>query len=244
MDKGFNKNSKFLPEVEIKKSNIRGEMLETGKGTARVISTQVTEETVKADLENYRQKALHLFGASQAEVIPAQWVQVDERVRLKCMVPPCPHYGRSGNCPPYTPEPEFMRKAFSRFNWAVLFKTDVPVEDFADISRYYPHGKNYQRKACEIAAKIETLAFADGYRFAIGFGAGSCRDTLCDGGLCQKLDSGRCRYILMSRPSMEGVGIDVCDLVNKVGWDIYPIYRSVDPKLVPCAVSVGITFIH
>jgi hypothetical protein len=43
---------------------------------------------------------------------------------------------------------------------------------------------------------------------------------------------------------MEGVGIDVCDLVAKVNWKIYPIYRSVDPDLVPCAISVGIVFIH
>lgn len=216
--------------------------MEAGSGTTRLISTQVSEETLKADLGNYRQKAVEL-GASQAEIIPAQWVQVDERVRLKCLIPSCPSFGRCGNCPPYTPEPEFMRKAFSRFNWAILFKTDVPVEDFADIKRYYPHGKEHQRKTNEIAAKIETLAFAGGYRFAMGLSTG-CRETLCDGGLCQKVDSGRCRYMLMARPSMEAVGIDVCDLVNKVGWNIYPIYRSVDPKSVPCAISVGITFVH
>jgi len=218
-------------------------MSRRGKGTSRVISTQVPEETLRADLENYRQKALEL-GASEAEIIPAEWVQVDERVRLKCAIPPCPNYGRCGYCPPYTPEPEFMRKAFSRYQWAVLFKNDVPAEDFADIGRYYPHGKEHQRKTDEIAAKVELLAFADGYRFAVGFGAGGCRDTLCNGGLCQMLDSGRCPHILMARPSMEGVGIDACDLINKAGWEIYTIYRSVDPGSVPCAVSVGIVFIY
>jgi len=218
-------------------------MVKAGKRTARAIPAQATEETLKVDLENYRQKALEL-DASQAEIIPAQWVQVDERVRLKCSIPPCPNYNRCGYCPPYTPEPEFMRKAFSRFSWAVLFKTDVPAEDFADIKRYYPHGKDQQKKTDEIAAKIESQAFADGYRFAMGFGAGGCRDTLCNGGLCHMLDSGRCPHILMARPSMEAVGIDVCDLVNKVGWKIYPIYRRVDPESVPCAVSVGIVFIQ
>jgi len=43
---------------------------------------------------------------------------------------------------------------------------------------------------------------------------------------------------------MEGVGIDVFRLVTKVGWDIYPIYRSVDPKKVPRASAVGIVFIY
>jgi len=135
-----------------------------------------------------------------------------------------------------------MRKALSRYNWAILFKIDVPTEDFADIGRYYPYGKMHQRKTDEIAAKVELQAFADGYRFAIGYGAGGCRDTMCDGGICQMLDSGRCPYILMA--PMEAVGIDACDLLNKVGWEIYPIYRSMDPKKVPSATSVGITFIH
>lgn len=214
-----------------------------GKGISRAISTQVVEETLRADLENYRQMALQL-GASEVEITPAQWVQVDERVRLKCAIPPCPNYGRCNYCPPYTPEPEFMRKALGRFNWAILFKTDVPPEDFADISRYYPHGQKHQRKTGEIAAKIELQAFADGYRFAVGFGAGGCRDTLCNGGLCQMLDSGRCPHILRARPSMEAVGIDACDLINKVGWEIYPIYRTVEPGSVPCAISVGIVFIQ
>ncbi len=217
--------------------------MKAGKRTMRAIPAQVTEETVKVDLENYRQMALEL-GASQAEIIPAQWVQVDERVRLKCSIPPCPNYNRCGYCPPYTPEPEFMRKALSLYKWAILFKTDVPVEDFADFGRYYPHGEKHQRKTDEIAAKLESQAFSDGYRFAIGFGAGGCRDTLCHGGLCHMLDSGRCPHILVARPSMEAVGIDVYDLVNKVGWKIYPIYRRVNPGSVPCAISVGLVFIH
>jgi len=217
--------------------------LESKGGTTRLVSTEISEETLKADLQRYRQKAIEL-GASKAEVIPAQWVKIDERVRLKCMVPPCPNYGRCGYCPPYTPEPEFMRKAFSLFNWAVLFNIDVPTEYFADIERYFPHGKEHQMKTDEVAAMVETLAFADGYHFAMGFGAGSCRDALCNNSLCQMLDSGRCRFILKARPSMEGVGIDVFGLVAKVGWEIYPIYNRVDPRLVPCALSVGIVFIH
>lgn len=218
-------------------------MVETGRGTARIISARVSEETLKEDLERYRRMALEL-GATKAEIIPAQLVQVDERVRLKCAIPPCYNYGRCGSCPPYTPEPEFMRRALSRFNWAVIFKHDVPVADFADINRYYPHGRDQQRKTHEITAKLETLAFADGYSLAVGFAAGGCRDALCNGQLCQRLDSGRCRYILMARPSMEAVGIDACGLAAKLGWEVYPIYRSVDPNLVPCAISVGIVFVY
>lgn len=30
-----------------------------------------------------------------AEVISSHWVEIDERVRLKCSVPLCPHYGKT-----------------------------------------------------------------------------------------------------------------------------------------------------
>jgi len=78
----------------------------------------------------------------------------------------------------------------------------------------------------------------------VGFTGGSCRDNLCNSMLCQVLDSGRCRFPLKARPSMEAVGIDVYGLATKVGWRIYPIYNGVDPELVPYASSVGIVFIH
>ncbi len=218
-------------------------MAKATKRTPRELSLQANEETLKADLENYKQKAVEL-GASEAKIIPAQWVEVDERVRLKCAIPPCPNYNRCSYCPPFTPEPEFMRKVFGRYNWAILFKNDVPVEDFVDFTRYYPYGKDHQKKTCEIAAKLETFAGVGGYEYTLGFGAGGCRDTLCNGSMCYMLDSGRCPYILKARPSMEGVGIDVFGLVKKVGWKIYPCYRNIDPKLVPSAISVGLVFIH
>jgi len=209
----------------------------------RPFVTEVSDSRIKADLEQYRQKALEL-GASDARVIPAEWAQVDERVRLKCAIPPCPNYGRCGYCPPHTPDLDLIRKALARFRWAIFFKNDVPPHDFADINRYYPHGRKHQVKTDEIAAKIELAAFADGYRFALGLGAGGCRDTLCNGGLCQMLDSGRCPHILRTRPSMEAMGIDAVDLINKAGWKIYPVYRSMDPHALPCGISVGLVFIY
>ena len=205
--------------------------------------SEITERQLKADLERYRQKALET-GATDATVIPAKWVQVDERVRLKCAIPPCPNYGRCGYCPPHTPELDFIRKALNRYTWAIFFKNDVPAEDFGDVNRFYPHGRKHQLKTDEIAARVELDAFANGYRFALGFGAGGCRDTLCNGGLCQMLDSGRCPHILRARPSMESMGIDAVDLINKVGWTIYPVYRNMDTNNLPCAISVGIVFVY
>jgi predicted metal-binding protein len=197
---------------------------------------------LKPGLEKYRQKALEL-GADDARIIPAAWINVDERVRLKCSIPPCPNYGRCGFCPPHTPDLDFIRKALERYEWAVFFKNDIPPEDFSDINRYYPHGRKHQLKTDEIAAKVELEAFKDGHFFAVGLGAGGCRDTLCNGGLCQMLDSGRCPHILRTRPSLEAMGINAVDLIQKIGWEIHPVYRSMDPKSLPCGISVGLVLI-
>ena len=104
----------------------------------------------------------------------------------------------------------------------------------------------YERKLVNkgaTGARSKAMAQARTGR-ALGLGAGGCRDTLCNGGLCQMLDSGRCPHILKARPSMEGVGIDVAELINKVGWTMYPIYRTMDPTAVPCGISAGIVFVH
>jgi len=205
----------------------------------------VSPETLMKDLEYYKEKALE-YGATQAEIIPTRLIVIDERVRLKCMVPRCHLYGESPNCPPYTPEPEAMRKIVAQYEWAVLFKHDVaPKEDFVDKIKWHKGHMAHQGKTDEIASKVEALAFNDGHYFAAGFGAGGCKTALCEGLICQFLDSGRCRFPVRARPSMEAVGIDVYRLVTEVGWEIYPVaHRGVDPDAVPCAISVGLVLVR
>jgi len=198
----------------------------------------------KKDLQEYVQFALEA-GADDSMLIPAGQVVVDERVRLKCMVPRCHLYGSSPNCPPYTPDTETMKKVIAKYNWAVLVKNDVrPVEDFADQKKWLKNHEKHQRKTHDIVGAVESRAFNDGYYFAVGFSAGGCKTALCSGLVCQFVDSGRCRFPLKARPSMEGVGIDVFRLAVKAGWDVYPIAsRYSDPCSIKCAVSIGIIFI-
>lgn len=216
----------------------------TEKGPSKIISFHGPEENIQKDLELFKQKALE-YGASMAEMIPADWVRVDERVRLKCSIPLCPHYGKNIYCPPHGPDIEYMRKAVNRYSWAILFAVDViPPDMFSDRSKERKGAKEWARKCYEITGRIETLAFGTGYYLAMGLGQASCRSALCGLEKCLALDGGSCPYPLKARPSMEGAGIDVYGLVTKAGWDIYPIYRSVNPEEVRRALSVGIVFIH
>ena len=219
--------------------------MENRKLKARKIPNKLSRDRSRRDAEEYRMKALQL-GAKDVRIIPASYVVIDERVRLKCQVPRCHLYGESANCPPYTPEPREMRRILAKYKCAILFKTEVsPKADFIDDQKWQVEHMKHQRKIHDIASAIEALAFNDGYYFATGFAAGGCKTALCGGQFCQFLDSHRCRFPLKSRPSMEGVGIDVFKLVTKVGWDVYPIgIQNVDPDSVACAISVGIVFLY
>lgn len=215
-----------------------------GSIKARKIKIDIPEEILKRDLELYREEALQL-GATDARLISARQVVIDPRVRLKCLVPRCHLYGETPNCPPYTPELQEMRRIIEKYQYAILMKNDVlPVEDFVDNEKWHKAHMAHQGKTDHIVSGIEALAFNDGYYFAAGFAAGGCKTTLCGGRICQFLDSGRCRFPLKARPSMEAVGIDVYRLVSEVGWEIYSVaHRDVDPESIPCAISVGIVFV-
>ena len=213
--------------------------------TPRILGGVVSDEALRADLERYREMALEL-GASDAAIIPAAWISVDERVRLKCLVPRCLRAGETPNCPPNAPDLDLVRRALERFSWAVLLKTDVgPIEDYAPGAGKTKEEKrrtlSFHRASAEVVYDLETEAYKDGYHLAMGFGGGSCKDYLCGGILCQYLDSGRCRFPQRARPAMEAVGIDVVDLARKVGWEIYALVE--DLSAIPCAISVGMVLV-
>lgn len=63
------------------------------------IVERVADDVLKQDLEKYRQRALE-FGATDAKIITADMVIIDDRVRAKCIYPLCDNYGSNANCPP------------------------------------------------------------------------------------------------------------------------------------------------
>jgi len=211
------------------------------KTDARPFVIKVPEERLMTDLETFREKALEL-GAATAEKIRASQIVVDERVRLKCTVPRCLRAGETPNCPPYAPELDVVRKAFAKFSWGILLKTHLePMGNYTPKSGQ-EQNLLFHKKSGEIVYELERLAYKQGYHLAMGLGGGSCKDYLCRGLICQFLDSGRCRFPLQARPAMEAMGIDVVDLISKVGWEAYPLLD--DPGQIPCAISVGLVLVY
>ncbi len=211
----------------------------------KALGEATSEETVRADLERYCELALQ-SGASGAVCIPAGDVIIDERVRLKCVIPRCIRAGETPNCPPYAPDLDLIRRALGRFSWAILLKCNVePLEEYAPgrgaTQAEQRRVLSFHQKSGEVVCALERQAYKDGYHLAMGLGGGSCKDYLCHGQICQFLDSGRCRFPHRARPAMEAMGIDVVALINKVGWQSYALLD--DLKAIPCAITVGIVFV-
>ena len=219
--------------------------MESEENTARAMGQPMDDEALQRDLARYCELAL-ASGAAAAVVVQARQIRVDERVRLKCLVPRCLRAGETPNCPPNAPDLDLVRRALDRFPWAVLFKCVVgPIEAY-DPSQGKTREErrrtlSFHKATSDVVCALERQAYKDGHHLAMGFGGGSCKDYLCNGLICQFLDSGRCRFPHRSRPAMEAMGIDVIDLINQVGWQAYALVG--DLSRVPCAVSIGIVFI-
>jgi hypothetical protein len=61
---------------------------------------------------------------------------------------------------------------------------------------------------------------------------------------CQAMEGKRCRFSLLSRPSMEAVGIAVYQLVARQGWEIYPIGSGAKPGDMPKGVLTGLVIVQ
>ncbi len=164
----------------------------------------------KAPQEAWRKVPFFLKkkGASEAKLIKACDIVVDERVRLKCQAPLCDSFGRNLLCPPYLPAVAQFREALARYEDAVLVQVRAKLAETKG-DPFLPAVRLH-----EIINMGEKFAFESGSRFALGLIGGCCR--LCES--CVAVDSGRaCRHPFKARPSMEAMGIDVQATAEKAG---------------------------
>jgi predicted metal-binding protein len=186
---------------------------------------------IEANLQDLCKLAKRL-GATSAVSFSARDVVVDERVRLKCRIPVCDDYGLNLMCPPNLMSVQEFREILARYNHAVLIQMEmrmpaevkVEIRGADDVSALYKDPRfleSYKKyftplkvKLQRIVHKIESKAFSQGYRFAVGFIAGSCK--LCP--KCVAVDlSGPCRHPFRARPSMEAMGIDAYQTAKNAG---------------------------
>lgn len=166
-------------------------------------------------------------GATEAKIIPAHDIILDERVILKCQVPLCTEYGNHLLCPPNSPSLAQFREALKKYSSALLIQIRTPAEQLGSQSEegrkkaiYAPASELH-----EIVNAVEKAAQGLGFPLAAGLIGGTCK--LCDP--CVGVKSGKpCKYPFKARPSMEAVGIDVHRTARRAGLVFsFPIEKEV-----------------
>jgi len=198
------------------------------------------QHKIQMDLNELIRLACRL-GASDAAVIAASEISIEDDLATLCQDPQCENYGLSTSCPPHVAGPDGFRKFQKTFQQAVVFKIDVATEILLSSQR----GEIFQLLH-EIAADIEQAAVGMGYAHAKGFAGGSCKNLFCrDQADCRVLaQGGACRHPHRARQSMSGFGINVAKLMQAAGWQMDKIIRETDPDDVPMGSVSGLVLVY
>jgi predicted metal-binding protein len=159
------------------------------------------------------------LGAAAAAVMPAHRVVVDPRVRLKCQVPLCPHYGHNLVCPPAVPSPQEFTRSLRRYRWAVVVLVAGRLSG-GDGDRM-EQADELARDLYRVLASLEARALQLGFPLACGLAGGHCR--LCPTCVGQK--SGQmCPRPFQPRPAAEALGVDVVATARRAGIELtFPV---------------------
>ena len=155
------------------------------------------------------------MGATDARILPADRIVVDEKLAEKCSNPKCMNYGLSKSCPPNVAGPRAFKKQLETFTRAVFFKIEVPSEIL-----YSTQNLELFQLLHETTAGVEQTAIEMGFTRAKGYAGNSCKMVFCHDHLeCRALHGdGQCRHPDRARPSMSGFGVHVGKLYEAAGW--------------------------
>ena len=180
------------------------------------------------------------LGVSDARLIDAARIRVEDDLAAICKDPGCPGYGQGANCPPHVMKPEAFRELLRAHPRALVFKFDVPTDVLLGDGRF-----EVSRIVHETAAALERHALACGYAAARGFAAGSCKRIFCSEKMdCRVLTgNGNCRHPEAARPSISGLGVNFFKLSRAVDWPIHKITSESSPDEVPMGLMAGIVLL-
>jgi predicted metal-binding protein len=183
-------------------------------------------------------------GATDAKIIPTNFVVVEDRVVLKCKVG-CNHYGKTLACPPYTPSAEEFRKIVSEYSYAMFMKFTTnatadkevykhlmtyesdpatPKDIKEKAAKFWQDWKDDKHKMLQSVVGLEKAAMKQGYSLAISFISGHCQ--LCDS--CN-LETKICRHPELMRMSEDAIGVNVKKTAANAGIAfIFPFAKNAD----------------
>lgn len=138
------------------------------------------------------------------KIIVAQWV------RMKCKYG-CSGYGSNANCPPNTPSVAECERFFSEYNTGVILPFVKQVNNKEEKEELSPWYKSENKRLLD----LERAVFLKGYQKAFVILMNPCNACAECG------DANRnCYNPKMSRPTPEGLSVDVYSTVRSYGLPI------------------------
>jgi len=140
-------------------------------------------------------------------VIEATGIEIAEWVRMKCRYG-CSYYGKSAASPPNNPSIAECRDLVASYEQAVVFRFSRVLAD-PEERHEWTRGINWSLHAAE------REVFLAGYYKAFVLFVDPC--NFCDECVSERRE---CQHPKRSRPSPEGLGIDVFETVRRAGYPI------------------------
>ena len=156
------------------------------------------------------------MGASDARILAAGDVAVEDHLAALCKETRCENYGLSPTCPPNVEGPAWLREYLATIDHALVIKLDLP-----DDVIYSDQRREVGKLLHFFVIQAERAAREMGFARARAFAGGSCKKLFCpDEAKCNVLHGdGQCRNPDMARPSISGFGINTNGLLKATGWD-------------------------
>jgi len=156
---------------------------------------------------------LHGQGYDDFKWLAPQEIVVSQWVRMKCVFG-CPSFGRVASCPPNSPSVEECRCFFSEYKHSIVIHFQKAAPDKSE-------RKTWSARTNLKLVKLEREVFLAGYPKVFLLFMDSCE-------MCTECvpERANCKEPKLSRPSPEGMAMDVFTTVRKLG---YPIDVLTDP---------------
>jgi len=156
------------------------------------------------------------MGFDKTCLVLTQDILLDERVRMQCQVNLCGNYNNNLMCPPFLPSLSESRLLINRYNFALLLQLhqSIPSNAKEEMKEIYSITALHFN---QMLISLERKAFDSGFRLALALGAGECK--LCENCIIKE-GANQCRKPGSSRPSLEGMGIDVLQTFRNAGLSL------------------------
>jgi predicted metal-binding protein len=150
---------------------------------------------------------LHQHGYEDYKWLDPQDIVVAQWVRMKCEFG-CPSYGKVASCPPNNPSVEECQRFFTEYEHAILLH-------FQKIAPEKEERKGWSARTNLKLVKLERDIFMAGYPKAFLLFMDSCE-------ICPECvpERANCKEPKLSRPTPEGMAVDIFSTVRKLGYSI------------------------